>query len=189
VTKSARILGWAVAVCALSHPLWAVFGQNKVRVDAFPWRVVSTPHFDVYTTPASDPFLPRAIEILESAHARITADLAVPIPERTPVFLFPTHNTFEQNNIVGEVGEGTGGVTEAFKNRLLIFHDGTDAWLRHVLPHEFTHVVEFEALYGGFWRSARLLKSPFYPLWFMEGLAEYESGDVAASRRTMSSST
>jgi len=158
--------------------------QNKVRADPFLWRVAATPHFDIHVTPEGESVLPRVAEILEEAYARVTADLGVPVPGRTPVFLYPTHNRFEQSN-VADAGEGTGGVTEAFKNRLLITHDGTDAWLRHVLPHEFTHVVEFEALYGGFWKSARLLKSPFYPLWFMEGLSEHESGDVDRAEEDM----
>lgn len=160
------------------------FGQNKVRADAFEWRVVRTPHFEIHATPEGSALLPRVAQILEEAHARITTDLGVPTPGPTPVFLYPTHNQFEQTNVV-DIGEGTGGVTEAFKNRLLIFNDGTDAWLRHVLPHEFTHVVEFDALYGGLWRSARFLKSPFYPLWFMEGLSEYESGEVDRAEEDM----
>ena len=160
------------------------FGQNKVRSDSFDWRIVRTPHFEIHATPEGAALLPRVAQILEESHARITADAGVPVPGPTPVFLYATHNEFEQTNIA-DIGEGTGGVTEAFKNRLLIFNDGTDAWLRHVLPHEFTHVVEFEALYGGLWRSARLLKSPFYPLWFMEGLSEYESSEVDRAEEDM----
>jgi len=84
---------------------------------------------------------------------------------------------FEQNNVVS-VDEGTGGVTEAFKNRFLVFNDGTQAWLEHVVTHEFTHVVQFNVLYNGFWKSIRLIKSILYPLWFMEGMPEYTSGNI-----------
>ncbi|MBV9079841.1 MAG: PD40 domain-containing protein, partial [Elusimicrobia bacterium] len=100
------------------------------------------------------------------------------VPERTPFFFYSDHNRFEQTNIVS-IGEGTGGVTEAFKNRLLIFNDGSEEWLCHVIPHEFTHVTEFNILYAGLFRSVQLvIKSPFYPLWMMEGMAEYGAGDI-----------
>ncbi len=46
--------------------------------------------------------------------------------------------------------------------------------LNHLTAHEFTHIAQFEALYGGGWRSARLVKglSGLEPLWIMEGMAE-----------------
>jgi len=47
------------------------------------------------------------------------ATLQYHVQERTPFFFYSTHNEFEETNIVS-IGE-EGGVTEAFKNRLLIF--------------------------------------------------------------------
>ncbi len=153
------------------------FGRNKVNVHAFKWQVVSTAHFDIHFTDESKPVVPWAAYYLEKAYDRVTAYLEVDIPQKTSYFILSNHNEFEENNIV-MVGEGTGGVTEAFKNRVVIFNSGAQMWLDHVITHEFTHVAQFEVLYGGFWKSARLLKSPLYPLWFMEGLAEYSTGDI-----------
>ncbi len=153
------------------------FGKNKVIAKDFRWRVVSTAHFDIHHTPEAAPLLPRAAHYLEKAYASVTRALDIEIRERTPFFLHVDHNTFEQNN-VADVGEGTGGVTEAFKNRFVVFNNGTEFWLEQVITHEFVHVAEFEVLYGGFWKSARLLKSPLYPLWLMEGLAEYGTGEL-----------
>ncbi len=172
--RAAALLGAALLLAA--GPARA-FGKNKVNVHDFRWRVVSTEHFDIHFTAESEPLIPRAAFYLEKAYKTVTGDLDVPLKERIPFFFFVNHNQFEENNIV-ELGEGTGGVTEAFKNRFLVFNDGTEFWMAHVIPHEFTHVAQFEVLYGGFWKSARLLKSPLYPLWFMEGLSEYETGDL-----------
>ena len=33
-----------------------------------------------------------------------------------------------------------------------IFNDGSRFWLNQVIPHEFTHVIQFNILYGGFWK-------------------------------------
>ncbi|MEK6544693.1 MAG: hypothetical protein AABZ44_09700, partial [Elusimicrobiota bacterium] len=116
---------------------------------------------------------------LEDAYASVTAALGAKPEKKLAFFLYTNHNEFEQNRVVN-VGEGTGGVTEAFKDRFLVFNDGSTRWLRHVIFHEFTHEVEFAVLNAGFWKSARLLKSILYPLWIMEGLAEIMSGEIDA---------
>lgn len=151
--------------------------SNNVRVDTFEWMHAQTEHFDIYYDSSTERLLPRMAKYLEDAWRDVGEDFRFEVKERTPFFFFSNHNEFEQNNVV-PIGEGTGGVTEAFKNRFLIFNDGSEEWMSHVIYHEFSHVVQFNILYGGFWKSVRLLKSPFYPLWAMEGSAEYGSGST-----------
>ena len=153
------------------------FADNNVRRDRFKWMVVQTEHFDIYYDEKTARMVPRMAQYLEGAWKEVGDMYGYHVPTRTPFFFYSNHNLFEQTNIV-QIDEGTGGVTEAFKNRLLIFNDGSQEWLRHVIYHEFTHVVQFNILYGGWWKSVRLLKSPFYPLWMMEGSAEHGSGDI-----------
>jgi hypothetical protein len=151
--------------------------QNKVILKPPKWQIAQTRHFDVYYYPGAERILPQATANLEKAYDEISKLLGIELPYRAPFFLFLNHNDFEQNNVV-DVGEGTGGVTEAFKGRFLVFNDGSRAWMEHVIAHELVHVFQFHVLYDGFWRSVRLLKSVLYPLWFMEGLAEHASGAV-----------
>ena len=170
--------GAVVSLLLLSLPsLLHSAAQNKVILKSPKWQVAQTEHFDVYYYPGAERLLPAVTTDLEKAYSEVTKVLGFTLPYRAPFFFFLNHNSFEQNNIV-EVGEGTGGVTEAFKGRFLVFNDGTQAWLEHVVTHEFTHVCQFHILYDGFWRSVRLLKSVLYPLWFMEGMSEYTSGAV-----------
>ena len=157
---------------------WSM-AENNVRVTRFHWMHAQTEHFDIYFDKGTERLVPKMGQYLEEAWRDVGRRLDFQVPERTPFFFYSNHNEFEQTNIV-PIGEGTGGVTEAAKNRLLIFNDGSDEWLKHVIPHEFGHVVQFNVLYGGFWKSARLLKSPFYPLWVMEGMAEYSAGEIDA---------
>lgn len=158
--------------------------QNKLISKKFDWKVAQTRHFDIHYYSGAETLLPSVAAALERSYERITPALGISIPDRTPFFLYLTHNEFEENNIV-DIGEGTGGVTEAFKNRLLIFNDGTKEWLEHVIPHEFTHVCQFHVFYSGFWKSVRLLKSVLYPLWFVEGMSEYYSGEEDQVQREM----
>jgi Tol biopolymer transport system component len=168
------ILGGILFLAA--SPLFAISG-NKVRVTNFNWMTVETDHFIVHYDSSTQDLLPDMVRYLEGAWQEVGDILNFHVPEKTPFFFFSNHNEFEQNNIVS-VGEGTGGVTEAFKNRFLIYNDGSQTWLRHVIYHEYGHVVQFNVIYGGWWKSIRLLKSPFYPLWLMEGMAEFVSGDI-----------
>ena len=153
------------------------FGKNKVIViGGKEWFIAETEHFQIYYYKDTEHCLYKVGKMLENAYEKITKGLEYLPSAKTPFFLYATHNHFEQNNIA-DVGEGTGGFAEAFKNRFVIPLDGSDKWLEKVITHEYTHIVTFHILYSG-WKSARLVKSFFYPLWLIEGLAEYMSADL-----------
>ncbi|MFC2091891.1 hypothetical protein ACFLTD_03875, partial [Elusimicrobiota bacterium] len=87
--------------------------------------------------------------------------------------VYYNHNHFEQNSIAA-VETGVEGFSEAFKNRLVIPVRYSEYDINHLIAHEYVHIAQFEILYGGFWKSARLIKglSGLEPLWIMEGIAE-----------------
>ncbi|MBI4423301.1 MAG: PD40 domain-containing protein [Elusimicrobia bacterium] len=148
------------------------FGTNHVVLRDFQWKVRSTEHFDIHYYEDSEPLVGQAAEVLERSYRRISEGLGVRFTERRPFFLYASVNHMQQSNIV-EVGDGTGGVTEAFKDRFMIYHDGSRQWLDAVGTHELVHVFQYSVLVSGFWRSARILKAIVYPLWMMEGMAEH----------------
>lgn len=175
----------AILVLSAAAGSAALFGYNKVIIRTFDWRIRQTSHFDVhYYDKAGENLLPYAEKYLERAFDRVTSYLPANPAERMPFFLYNTHNEFEQTNIT-DIGEGTGGVTEAFKNRLVLSHGGSMRELEYLITHESTHEIEFDYLFSGFWKSVRLLKFIFYPNWLMEGLAEYSTGDIDATTREM----
>ncbi len=150
------------------------FGKNKVIVDQHTWHIAQTEHFQIYHYPEARHLIPKVSKMLEKAYEKVTTDLNISIEKKTPFFLYLTHNHFEQNNIAS-IGEGVGGFAEPYKNRFVIPITGSDKELEHVITHEFTHIASFNIWYGGFWKSASLMRFVFYPLWIVEGLAEYES--------------
>ena len=148
---------------------------NKVIIKDRKWQVAETPHFKAYYYDLNEATLQRVVAALENGYRKITSDLNIEPSEKIPFFLYKSHNDFEQNNI-SPAGEGTGGFTEPLKNRFVLPLDRSEKQFTHVIEHEMTHALTFELFFGGhFWRSIYLVKSYFYPLWFMEGLAEYES--------------
>lgn len=159
--------------------------RQSVITRQFDWRKAVLPHFEIYYYDAGgDNLLPLVGGYLQEAYGRSTRTLPIASKHTFPYILFNSHNEFEQTNVT-TIGEGTGGVTEAFKDRILVGNTGSQRALEYVTCHEFTHAVQYVYLFGGFWRSAQLLRFPFYPSWLMEGLAEYNAGDLDYVTREM----
>lgn len=146
-----------------------------IKTKSLDYRIFSTESFDVYySNPKIAPIFPFLENILEETFAKETDFFNVKIDKKIPFFVYYGKQDFFQNTIV-DVTEGTGGVTEAYKNRFLVPFTGSKKIFQHVVNHEFVHEVEFNILYDGFWKTPLLLKSVLYPNWLLEGLAEYRS--------------
>ena len=163
------------ASCLTCAPPLAALEENKVIIKDFEWKIYATEHFDVHYYPGSEPWLAYASGVLEAAYKREAADLNPALDKRIPFFLYATINDMEQTAVT-DVSDGIGGLTEPFKDRFMVWSDGSRGWLKDVIEHEFAHEAQFSVLIDGFWKSARILKTYIYPLWMMEGIAEYETG-------------
>jgi hypothetical protein len=163
-----------------------ICADNKVIVGQKHWEYVETGHFKIYYYPQCKELLPVLSDILEDAFNSTTRFYEYRPAKKIPFFIYGNHNEFEQTNIT-DVGEGTGGVTEALKNRFLVFNDGSVRWLKTVIPHEFTHEIQFTVLYeeSPLVKALRLARGIFIPLWMMEGMAEYNTGNTDATTREM----
>lgn len=161
-----------------------MYAVNQLNIKNLDWQYVESSHFIVYYYPEETKIVPTAIRYLEQAYNSVTKKFNYYPPEKTPFFLFLGHQDFEQSNIVS-VDEGTGGVTEAYKYRFLVPYEGSERDFSYVVTHEFTHVLQFNLLLNGFWKSMRILKLVLQPLWIMEGIAEYAAADGDPVTREM----
>ncbi len=152
------------------------FGQNKVNYDNFDWYYIRTEHFDIYHPKDEFKIAEFTAWEAEEALQSIQNSWNYSLNSRITFIVYPNHNAFQQNNIGGFVGESTGGFTEFLKNRVVIPFEGSYSQFRHVIHHELTHAVMLRMLYGEGIQSilSGLSRMPL-PLWFIEGLAEYES--------------
>ncbi len=153
------------------------FGQNKVQYRSFPFQIIRTDHFEVYFYDEERAAALDAARMAERAYARLTRVLHHQFQSRKPIILYASHSDFEQTNaIAGDVGEGTGGVTEFFKHRMVLPFTGSYAGLEHVLQHEMVHQFQFDVFASGrIGAGVQTLVNVNPPLWFMEGMAEYLS--------------
>lgn len=154
------------------------FGKNKVRYKDFEWNYIQSRHFDIHFYDDSYELAKFTATVMESSYVEISRELNYTLQnQRIPVFVYDSHNDFQQTNIVSSLlPEGVGGFTEVFKTRVVIPFDGSYEDFRHVLHHELTHAIIYDLLFGKS-LSAVLSRQRFFnlPLWFAEGYAEYSS--------------
>ncbi len=152
------------------------FGRNKVQYERFDFKVLATEHFDIYYYPEEEAAVRLAARMAERWHARLTRLLQHELSGRQPLILYAAHPHFQQTNILGEIGEGTGGVTESNRRRVILPFAGGLAETDHVLGHELVHAFQFDITgQEGPTSAANVPNAVNLPLWFIEGMAEYLS--------------
>ena len=110
------------------------FGQNKVQYEKFNFKVKATEHFDIYYYPEEQQAVEVAARLAERWYARLSRVLRHELSSRQPIILYAAHPHFQQTNAIsGDIGEGTGGVTEMFKRRVILPFAGGLAETDHVL--------------------------------------------------------
>src|SRR5215831_7955106 len=169
----------ALAACALGPGPAAAqyFGQNKIQYRQHKWRSISADHFEVYYYDGLDSLAMRVLDLAEKTHEYLSHRMGHSLEHRVPIILYGSHNDFAQTNVTPElIDQSTGGFTEALRNRVVLPFTGSYEDLRHVVVHELTHAIMFDLLYAGSAASLLAQQSFFsVPMWFAEGLAEYES--------------
>ena len=105
---------------------------------------------------------------------RISRLLTHELRGRQPLILYASGPHFRQTNAIeGQIGEGTGGVTEAYKRRIILPMAGPLQATDHVLGHELVHAFQYDIT--GTNVSSNTAGALALPLWFIEGMAEYLS--------------
>lgn len=155
------------------------FGKNRVQYDKFEWRFIQSTHFDIYYYGEKNYELAEFAAVsVESAYKQLQEDFKHDIVNRISVIIYDSHNDFSQTNVINLPidAEGIGGVTDKLKNRMTIPFTGDYNDFRRTLHHELIHAVINDMFYGGSIQS--IIQNNIqltFPLWFEEGLAEYEA--------------
>ena len=153
------------------------FGKNKVQYKNFKWQYIQSKHFDIYFSEGGYDIAEFTAVVAETSLASLSGNLDYNIMNRIPLIVFNSHNDFQQNNVIDEyLPEGVGGVTELFKNRILIPFEGNYEQFRHVIHHELLHAFMNDMFYGGSIQNIISKNITLnFPNWFAEGMAESQS--------------
>ncbi len=162
-------------LCLLPLPVSAqYFGRNKVQYESFDFEILRTDHFDIHFYPSEDEAVIDAARMGERWYERFARTFQHEFETTKPIILYADHPDFQQTNTLsGFISEGTGGVTESLKNRVIMPLGESYAATDHVLGHELVHAFQYNVAQsragGGLPGLYRL------PLWLIEGMAEYLS--------------
>jgi hypothetical protein len=178
--SSLRRAAWLLAttlLTAVSSGHAQYFGRNKVQYEKFDFQVLKTEHFDIYFYPGEQSAATEAARMAERWRTRLGTVFQHELSGRQPLILYASPAEFQQTNAIGgDIGEGTGGVTEALRRRIVLPVGGTLGDLDHVIGHELVHAYQYDITGSG--RPTNLGALPAateLPLWFIEGMAEYLS--------------
>ncbi|MGH7649752.1 MAG: peptidase S9, partial [Gemmatimonadaceae bacterium] len=167
------IIALGIAASLPSTAAAQYFGRNKVQYEAFHFRRLKTPHFDIYYYPAESLAAVDAARMAERWYARHSKTLSDAFDRRS-IILYADHADFEQTNVIGGfIDQSTGGVTEGLRSRVVLPFTGVYADDDHVIGHELTHVFQYDI--AGKMKGGGMLALDRLPLWLIEGMAEYLS--------------
>ncbi len=150
------------------------FGQNKVRYKKLNFKVYETPHFSLYYYLRNENLVKRfaqEAEVWYNLHQQVFRDT---FAKKNPIILYANSPDFQQTTAIqGDIGVGTGGVTEGMKNRIVMPITQLNQQTRHVMGHELVHAFQYHILMEG--DSTSIENIDKVPLWMIEGMAEYLS--------------
>ncbi|HVG24777.1 MAG TPA: peptidase S9, partial [Thermoanaerobaculia bacterium] len=150
------------------------FGRNKVQWEAFDFKVLQTEHFDIYYYDQEADVVQDVARMSERWYARLSRVFNHSF-KRKPIVLYANPADFHQTTTTGGmIGEGTGGFTDAFMNRVVLPLTGDYAQNDHVLGHEMVHVFQYDIAASSNQQRRRFALEAL-PLWLVEGMAEYFS--------------
>jgi Tol biopolymer transport system component len=164
----------AVAAAAPAPASAQYFGRNKVQFDDFDFHILESDHFDWHYYPEEAEAVEDAVRMGERWYERFARTFQHEFEASKPVILYADHPDFQQTNTLsGMISEGTGGVTESLKNRVIMPLGGSYWDTDHVLGHELVHAFQYNIAQSR--RGGGLQGLMQLPLWLVEGMAEYLS--------------
>ncbi|MCA1792078.1 MAG: basic secretory family protein, partial [Thioalkalivibrio sp.] len=167
-------LASGVAVTLPSDVSGQYFGRNKVQFEDFEFQTLRTDHFDIYFYGDDPEPINDAARMAERWYERFARTFQHEFEQSKPLIFYRDHPDFQQTNTLsGSIGEGTGGVTESLKNRVIMPLTGSYWDTDHVLGHELVHAFQYNIAQSR--RGGGIQGLAALPLWLVEGMAEYLS--------------
>src|SRR5467141_3069960 len=148
------------------------FGRNAVQYETLHFKILKTQHFDIYFYDKEAEAATHAGRMAERWYTRISTVLRHQLNGRQPLILYSDHPDYNQTNVLPV--EGSEGITESLKRRIILPMGASLAETDHVIGHELTHAFQYDitGVGRGSMAGGGLNR---VPLWFIEGMAEYMS--------------
>ncbi len=126
------------------------YGRNKVQYQKFDFKIMKTRHFDIYFYLQDEQTVKMAGLMAERWYSRLSRMFNHELKGRQPLILYGSSPEFQQTTVIPElIGEGTGGVTESFKRRIVLPYGASLAETDHVIGHELVHAFQYDIMAQG----------------------------------------
>lgn len=150
------------------------FGRNKVQYDKFDFQTFKTSNFEFYLYPEEELAVSDASRMAERWYKRHSQTFLREFADPKPIIFYANDADFQQTNAIGStIGQGTGGVTESLKERVIMPLTGSYRETDHVLGHELVHSFQYDIALSR--TDSTRFAINLLPLWLVEGMAEYLS--------------
>ena len=127
------------------------FGKNKVLYKNFDFKVMKTKHFDIYFYPEFQEAAEQAGRLAERWYIRYSRMLNHNLSTRQILILYSSSPHFQQTTVISEmIGEGTSGLTESLKWRIVLPLGISLAESDHVIGHELVHAFQYDMTSQGY---------------------------------------
>ncbi len=152
-------------------------GQNQVRWYGFDFKEVLLPQLPgagvrLYYYESVTPAAEVAAALIREQYMRLARAFEY-VPEREiPYILYGTHLEFQATNVF-PISEGVLGATSPADLTLALPFFGDFEQYRHTSTHELVHEFTIQAVKSYSEAADRPSALGGFPLWFIEGLAEY----------------
>lgn len=133
------------------------------------WKVRQTEYFQIVFHQGIELLAEEAAGIAEEIYEPITTDLGVEPSHKTTIILS------DYDDISNGLSYPLGHYIFLWTQPLKKYTTGRMRWLRRVIAHEFVHQVNFWGLRNFLGTAWELLGLGFMPVWFIEGVAQYEA--------------
>lgn len=126
------------------------FGRNKPRYRNFDFKVLESKNYELYYYSKNREKVNQFGQWAELWFDMHNEALGDEFSKKPPLILYNTHGDFQQTNTTsGSIGIGTGGFTEAFKNRVVMPFNFSNQQTYYILGHELVHAFQFNSILNG----------------------------------------
>jgi hypothetical protein len=161
---------WEWHLTDLNDKELTVDRQSLVYTDTrYSWQVKKMPDMDLYWNIKDADLMNKLTDALQTHLARVQLNVSIP-PERKPR-IFVYNSSDELRGAVLFTQDWTGAMAYPSFNIILTAVNSSNLnWAIGALPHEVTHLLVGEAVFGPFGDL---------PEWLNEGMAKYSEGALA----------
>jgi hypothetical protein len=140
--------------------------QSAVYTDTrFSWEVKEYPDFNIYWYNQSDTMINELLTGIQERLSRIKLDVQIPEERKPKVYIYTSSQELKDAVLFEQ--EWTGAMAFPYYNVILTAVNSSILdWAKDALPHEITHLLVAEFVFGPFGDI---------PTWLDEGLAEYSA--------------